>query len=309
MGLMELMSSTIDWEKESYPAYQDFVALPFSALFFPSVRFILDRFVFEKLGRRHILGPGCQKIDIEKDDRRKKVNKFKESAWKLIYYLSAELLALIVTHDEPWFTNTHNFWVGPANQIWPDLQLKTKLKGLYMYTGGFYIYSIFALLFWETRRSDFGVSMGHHVATVILIVLSYILRFARVGSVVLALHDASDVFLEVAKMSKYSGFNKMANYSFILFALSWFILRLYIYPFRILWSTSYEVLQTFDHEKHRVEGPIYYYLFNSLLYCLLVFHIYWGVLICRMAVKQWKARGRVSDDVRSDSEGEDEHED
>jgi len=46
-----------------------------------------------------------------------------------------------------------------------------------MYAAGFYTYSIFALMFWETRRSDFGVSMSHHVASVILIVLSYILRY------------------------------------------------------------------------------------------------------------------------------------
>lgn len=45
-----------------------------------------------------------------------------------------------------------------------------------MYAGGFYTYSIFALIFWETRRSDFGVSMSHHVATAMLIVLSYIFR-------------------------------------------------------------------------------------------------------------------------------------
>lgn len=47
-----------------------------------------------------------------------------------------------------------------------------------MYTGGFYVYSILALMFWETRRSDFGVSMGHHVASSVLIVLSYIFRCA-----------------------------------------------------------------------------------------------------------------------------------
>lgn len=53
---------------------------------------------------------------------------------------------------------------------------RSKLKALYMYDGGFYTYSIFALMFWETRRSDFGVSMSHHVATAFLIVLSYIFR-------------------------------------------------------------------------------------------------------------------------------------
>jgi ceramide synthetase len=61
------------------------------------------------------------------------------------------------------------------------MNFRLKLKGAYMYAAGFYTYSIFALIFWETRRSDFGVSMSHHVATVILIVLSYILRYCGSG--------------------------------------------------------------------------------------------------------------------------------
>ncbi|GFZ00184.1 ASC1-like protein [Actinidia chinensis var. chinensis] len=308
MGLSDFVRS-IDWEKESYPEYKDFAILPFFALFFPSVRFFLDRFVFERVGRRLIFAKGQQTLAVETYDRRKKIRKFKESAWKCVYFLSAELLVIYVTYDEPWFTNTRCFWTGPGNQVWPDQKTKLKLKGVYLYGAGFYTYSIFALIFWETRRSDFGVSMSHHLATVILIVLSYILRFARAGSIVLALHDVSDIFLEIGKMSKYSGAEALASFAFILFVLSWIILRLIYYPFWVLWSTSYEVLLTLDKEKHKVDGPIYYYVFNSLLYCLLVLHIYWWVLIYRMLVKQIQARGQLSEDVRSDSEGEDEHED
>lgn len=71
----------------------------------------------------------------------------------------------------------------------------------------------------------------------ILIILFVSCRFVRVGSIVLALHDGSDVFLEVGKMSKYSGAEGLAGISFVLFMLSWLILRLIIYPFWILWST------------------------------------------------------------------------
>ncbi|XP_050374015.1 ceramide synthase 1 LOH3-like [Argentina anserina] len=309
MGLSQYLSS-VDWEQEAYPHYQDFAVLPFFVLFFPIVRLFLDTFVFEKLGRRIIFGKGHRLPDVQTDDQKRKIRKFKESAWKCIYYLSAELLALSVTYNEPWFTNTKYFWIGPGDQVWPDQKTKLKLKGVYMYCAGFYTYSIFALIFWETRRSDFGVSMGHHVATVILLLLSYIFRFTRVGSVVLALHDASDVFLEVGKMSKYGGAEGIASFSFILFVMSWIILRLIYYPFWILWSTSYEIILTLDKEKHAVEGPIYYYVFNTLLYCLLVLHIFWWVLIYRMLVKQIQQRGQLSNDVRSDSEAEDDdHED
>ncbi|XP_010905767.1 ASC1-like protein 1 isoform X1 [Elaeis guineensis] len=302
MGLVEARSF-VDWEKESYPAYEDFVALPFFVLFFPTVRFFLDRFVFERLAKR-LIGKG-----LEANERRKKIIKFKESTWKCVYFLSGELLSLSVTYNEPWFKSTRYFWVGPGEQGWPDQKIKLKLKAVYMYAAGFYTYSIFALLFWETRRSDFGVSMSHHVATVVLIVLSYIFRFARVGSVVLAIHDASDVFLEMGKMAKYGACEWLANVSFLLFVASWIILRLIYFPFWILRSTSYEVLLTLDKEKHKFEGPIYYYIFNTLLFSLLVLHIYWWVLMFRMLVKQIQSRGQLGDDVRSDSEGEEEHED
>nr|XP_043608284.1 ceramide synthase 1 LOH3-like isoform X2 [Erigeron canadensis] len=237
MGLLEGLK-TIDIERESFPVYQDFLLLPLFAIFFPTARFFLDRLVFEGIGRRLIVN---ERLKIETDERNMRIQKFKESAWKCLYYLSAESLTLAVTYNEPWFTNTINFWIGPGNQIWPDQKMKLKLKAVYMYAGGFYTYSIFALIFWETRRADFGVSMGHHFASVLLISLSYICRFARVGSVVLALHDASDVFLEIGKMSKYSGAENLASYSFYLFVLSWVVFRLVYFPFWILWSTRSKI--------------------------------------------------------------------
>ncbi|CAA6670661.1 unnamed protein product [Spirodela intermedia] len=273
MGLGETIA-TLDWQQESYPAYRDFAVLPFLVVFFPTVRFLLDVSIFE-----------------------------------LVYFLASELLALSVTYNEPWFTNTRSFWVGPGDQVWPDQKMKLKLKGVYMYAAGFYAYSIFALLFWETRRSDFGVSMSHHLATVILIVLSYIFRFARVGSMVLALHDATDIFLEMAKMCKYSGLDLWAGVLFFLFVVSWVLLRLIYFPLWIIRSTSYEVILILDKNKHRIEGPVYYYIFNSLLFALLILHIYWWVLIFRMLLRQIQTRGQIGNDVRSDSEGEDEHED
>lgn len=297
------------WEEEKDPSLHDFVLILAFAVFFPIARFILDRLFLQRLGQKFVLGGGKHLSPAELEERQKKLVKFKESGWKCMYYLSGELLALAVTYNEPWFLDTRKFWVGPGDQVWPEQKVKTKLRMLYMYTGGFYTYSIFALMFWETRRSDFGVSMSHHVATLALIVFSYVAKFARVGSVVLSLHDASDVFLEIGKMTKYCGSNLIPSLAFICFAVSWVLLRLIYFPFWVIWSTSYEVLQTLDRKKHVKEGPIYYYVFNSLLISLLVLHIYWWVLIFRMLVKQIQERGKLGEDVRSDSEGEDDKDD
>ncbi|KAL8518391.1 hypothetical protein ACS0TY_009685 [Phlomoides rotata] len=308
MGFLEAVSS-IDLEQESYPQFEDFIVLPFFICFFPIVRYFLDRFIFEKVGRRLIFGKGMQVVENETEIQKKKIQKFKESAWKCVYFLSAEIFALSVSYNEPWFTNSKYFWTGPGNQTWPVLEYRLKLKTLYMYTGGFYVYSIFALIFWETRRSDFGVSMGHHVVSSALILLSYKFGFGRVGAMILALHDATDVFMEVGKMSKYSGAEALASCSFAVFVLLWILLRLIYFPFWILRSTSYEVIQYLDKDKYKVMGPVCYYFFNSLLFFLLVLHIYWWVLMYRMLVAQIKAGGKVSEDVRSDSEDEDSHED
>ncbi|KAF4357813.1 hypothetical protein F8388_024424 [Cannabis sativa] len=266
-----------NWEKESHPQYQDFFLIPLFALFFFSVRFFLDRFVFESLGRRLIFGRWRNVGALENEDTRKRIRKFKESAWKCIYYLSAEVLALYVTYDEPWFTNTRNFWVGAFHEFHLNLVLFSSCQHPLALRLSTYI----------------KYKEGAYVVTQVYCLLSHD------GEVVLAIHDASDVFLEVGKMSKYSGAEVVASSAFILFVLSWIILRLIYYPFWILWSTSYEVLLTLDKEKHPVEGPIYYYVFNTLLYCLLVLHIYWWVLMYRMLVKQIQARGQLSDDVRS----------
>jgi ceramide synthetase len=75
------------------------------------------------LARRLIFGKGYEKLG-ETNERVKRINKFKESAWKFFYFLSAELLSLSVTYSEPWFTNTRFFWVGPGEQLWPNQKMK-----------------------------------------------------------------------------------------------------------------------------------------------------------------------------------------
>ena len=52
---------------------------------------------------------------------------------------------------------------------------------MHAYYGGelvFYASSIFMLAFWEERRKDFPVMMLHHIASVILIILSHLGRYA-----------------------------------------------------------------------------------------------------------------------------------
>lgn len=79
----------------------------------------------QKVGRKVIWGvkqqPFTETISTDMEDyQRRRLIKFKESAWKGLYYLTAELFALAVTYNEPWFTESKQFWVGPGDQRWPN---------------------------------------------------------------------------------------------------------------------------------------------------------------------------------------------
>lgn len=80
--------------------------------------------MLQKLGMQLIYGKGRQVVENETNDQKRRIGKFKESAWKCIYYLSAEILALAVTYNEPWFKDTKYFWIGPGDQVWPDQTYK-----------------------------------------------------------------------------------------------------------------------------------------------------------------------------------------
>ncbi|XP_027105940.1 ceramide synthase LOH2-like isoform X2 [Coffea arabica] len=297
-----IQSAALDsmWKADVVPSAWHFLLAVYFAVGFAVARFLFDKHLFQEVGEEitvqrvatWLLSNGSIPLKINKA-RRMKIAKCSESLWKLTYYATVELSVLLVIYGEPWFTDIQEYFRG-----WPNQHLKPSIKLIYMCQCGFYIYSISALLTWETRRKDFAVMMSHHVVTVILISYSYITRFFRIGSIILALHDASDVFMEAAKVFKYSEKEFGASVCFGLFALSWLVLRLIYFPFWVIRSSRFASQTDTYHAS-------LYYVFNTMLLTLLVFHIYWWFLICAMIMRQLKNRGKVGEDIRSDSEDDD----
>lgn len=89
-------------------------------------------------------------------------------------------------------------------------------------------------------------------------------RSFRVGSIVLALHDVSDVFMEAAKLCKYSGNEVGASINFGLFVLSWVLLRLIYFPFWIIWSTRFDSNRSHFYRRRTYNFWKHDYLISSL---------------------------------------------
>ena len=97
-----------------------------------------------------------------------------------------------------------------------------------------FYWSLCVSQFFDVKRKDFWQMFIHHIATIVLMCLSWVVNVFRIGSLVLVVHDSADIFLEAAKMAKYSGYQKVCDTIFGIFTVLWIVTRLGIYPFWII---------------------------------------------------------------------------
>jgi len=140
----------------------------------------------------------------------------------------------------------------------------------------------------------------HHVVTLCLMFASWFTNTVRVGSLVLAIHDAVDWILESCKMAAYAKFDNASMVLVALFGSVWFGTRLVIFPAHIIRSCYWDSLQIFKEEG--IEGRIggVFYLLIGCLSLLCVLHAIWFYKIVLLAIRV--AKGDAVKDNRSDSE-------
>lgn len=157
-----------------------------------------------------------------------------------------------------------------------------------------FYWSLMFSQFIDIKRKDFMIMLVHHLATIILITFSYANNMLRAGTLVMCVHDASDIFLEAAKLANYAKYQRLCDGLFVVFSISFFFTRLVIFPFWIVYSVLFESWE--------IAGPYQaWWLFNGLLLVLQTLHIIWFYLIARIAIKAI-FKGKVSKDDRSDVE-------
>ncbi|XP_061471230.1 ceramide synthase 5 isoform X2 [Rhineura floridana] len=221
--------------------------------------------------------------------------KFCESMWRLLFYLSAFTCGLRFLWSSPWLWDTRQCWYN-----YPFQPITSSLRYYYLMELSFY-WSLMFSQFIDIQRKDFVIMFIHHLAAVVLISFSYINNMVRVGTLVLCVHDVSDIFLEVAKLANYAKYQRFCDATFVLLCVVFLVTRLGIYPIRILNTTLFESWE--------IIGPFpSWWLFNGLLLTIQVLHVIWFYYIIRIAYKAL-ARGKVCKDERSDVESSSEEED
>ncbi|KAI4503414.1 hypothetical protein M0802_001636 [Mischocyttarus mexicanus] len=265
----------------------------------PQIEVLEKAYTSKKIDHKQILALArqldCSERKIERWLRLKKfqdnlsvIKKFSESGWRCFYYTCMTTYGFIILWNKPWFWDINQCYYNfPYHSISNDIWL------YWLISIAFYSVSTITHFF-ETKRKDFWQVFIHHIITIAIILLIWIVNLLRVGSLILLVHDIPEVFLELAKMGIYVKDRKFSNFMFIIFTISWICTRDGIFPFVIIYSTIFEA------PKHIPMFPAFYVL--NVLYCLLfLLHIFWTYFIIKLVYISFY-RGNVINDIRSDNE-------
>ncbi|KAJ6635432.1 Ceramide synthase 2 [Pseudolycoriella hygida] len=218
-------------------------------------------------------------------DKPSTLDRFCESAYRLLYYTCSSIYGLIVLWDKPWFWNAQSVWYGhPYNPIDRGLWWHSMIS-LSLYCA----FTITQLL--DNKRKDFWQIFVHHVTAALIMVLCWGCNLLRVASLVLVVHDITDIFLEPTKIAQYAKYRKTGDCLLPVFTVVWIVTRLVCFP-RLIYSCVFE-------------APRFVSMFPALhlITCaflvLLVLHVLWTCEILR--VLHTAIRMRQTDDVRSSS--------
>ncbi|XP_074479818.1 ceramide synthase 2 [Sebastes fasciatus] len=222
-----------------------------------------------------------------------KLKKFREASWRFVFYLLAFIGGLVALYDKEWFYDTREVWTG-----FPKQSMLESQYWYYILEMSFYGSLLLSVAF-DVKRKDFREQIIHHLATLLLLSFSWCVNYIRIGTLVMIVHDASDVLLESAKLFNYAKWEKTCQSLFVVFSVVFMVTRLIIFPFWLIHCT-------WVYPIHHYPAFFGYYFFNVMLVVLLCLHIFWAHLILRMIRKF--IFGTLTRDERSDNEEEEEEE-
>lgn len=223
-----------------------------------------------------------------------KMNKATETFWRAFVYLFLFVYGSFVLWPADWFID-HSKWLPGFVK---EHQFTLKLKVYYFMEMTFYFSLLFSQ-FYDTKRKDFIQQFIHHVATLTLLLGSYILSLYRFGAIIMYIHDTADFWLEAAKLTNYAKKQTICDVLFGIFAVLFFLTRVVYYPGWVAYGYF-----------HYTEGrkSIVFNTLVCLCFVLLFLNFYWGYLVLRLAYKVI-FNGNGAKDSRSDTEDSEQGED
>ncbi|SCZ95951.1 BZ3500_MvSof-1268-A1-R1_Chr8-1g09905 [Microbotryum saponariae] len=286
---------------------------------------------------RWVLAPFARRSGIKEE---RNVVRFAEQGWSVFYYVIFWSLGLYIMQTSPYaWLNTREFYVG-----YPHIAISGLTKFYcpfpspwmrrliwYLAQTAFWVQQIIVINL-EAKRKDYYQMFTHHIITTLLMMLSYIQNWTRIGTAILCTMDVADILLSVsrvdtrkramrkvlthtfpaqsAKLIKYCDRPQAADVMFAVFLVVWIATRHVAFGM-ITYSVYAEAHQILEYDWRPQDGYFHswwaMFIFKFLLTALQVLLVIWLGMILRVV---WKmvVVGAVAEDIRSDDEAESEAE-
>eukprot|EP00038_Savillea_parva_P001244 m.102551 g.102551 ORF g.102551 m.102551 type:complete len:369 (+) comp10441_c1_seq1:102-1208(+) len=184
----------------------------------------------------------------------------------------------------------------------PAYHAPREMRAYYVIEFGFYFSQLLSLVS-KKHKKDFWQMFVHHLLTSALIAFSYAIGFLRIGIIVMVCHSTFDPFLNAAKIFHYifrknSPWHILADISFALCAVTFFVCRFGFYPYAISATLNPDLPDSISiYNASWTENSL-----RLMLIALLPIHVFWFYLILKVLFKALGG-GTVQGDARSDDEG------
>jgi len=265
-------------EFEYTPKIEDFLLGIISCIIIYLIRVNSIDYIFRARAEKTIVEFPSEEL------RKKKIEKAAFARFRCLWYLIITIIGYYCLKDEEWLPRTLG---GSArtlkdlNLFWEGLPYQSQSRKVviyYMIQFGSALCT-FILQFKQNRtRNSYGEFLLHDMATLILLIISFLNNYLRMGAVVLFLHDISDIFSYGCKIYVDTKHIKITLFFYVSLVLTWFWTRLYVFPFQV-------ILQCFTNNIWARPELIGYMIIAICLFTLLCLHVYWIVLIMNIGVR------------------------
>ena len=128
-------------------------------------------------------------------------HKFQDQSWQLVAHASMSALeaCILFSAGTTWMRDYTSLWIPPPWEQ-PNGSEVHALYGLQM---SIWLVTCYFHRFVQERNKDYFTVYLHHLATIGLVWFSWWFNYVRIGTVVLFLHDVSDIFIDLLKLCNY----------------------------------------------------------------------------------------------------------
>lgn len=275
IGISEFRRKLIELEPNyEFSKFSDFkICIPFMIFFLVLKHFALEflKKVCEKVMKKNYRFPKTERDEAL--GKRYRVI-LPMHAYKGTMYFIFTVAGYIILKDLDYFPKTllgHGYLPNMFKDGYPQSMYlkKPPLFDLYYLCCLAYFSSDFIFLVLNDKQTDFINMLLHHICTISLIVFSYLTNYSNVGSIVLLLHNETDILVHLTRFLLQTDFPEIfKNISGVTLVFNFIYMRVYV-----LGEIIY-VLYNYVTWKGAVEW--FLLIFLVIIYLM---HINWSIML------------------------------